>query len=218
MRILAIETSSDACSAALAVGDEVFEVFRVAPRKHTKLLLTMVEQVLGQGECSVQQLDAIAFGRGPGAFTGIRVATSVTQGIAFGADLPVVAVSSLAAIAHNGYREFGATQSIVATDARLGEIYTGCYEVKNGEASLIGQEQVIKPEALSKIETGEWLAIGTGWGLYQEKLASRVTASISQVHGDVLPRAYDVACLARNGERLQPEQALPVYLRDNVTS
>jgi tRNA threonylcarbamoyladenosine biosynthesis protein TsaB len=218
MKILAIETSSDACSAALAIGDEVYEVFRVAPREHTQLILPMIEEVLAQGECVLSQLDAIAFGRGPGAFTGVRVAASVTQGIAFGADLPVVAVSSLAALAYYGHRMFNASHAVVATDARLGEVYAACYAVEYCKAELLGIERVIKAEDFPLVEHGQWLAIGNGWGVFQQQLAARVTAQLSNIVSDVYPRAHDIACLARHGQRVSAEQALPVYLRDNVTS
>lgn len=218
MKILAIETSTDACSAALAIGDEVHEVYRLAPREHTRLILDMMDEVLAHGGLSLAQVDALAFGRGPGAFTGVRVAVSVAQGAAFGADLPVIPVSSLAALAHYAYRECGSSHVVVATDARLAEVYTGCYRVTQHRAELIGVEQVIKPESLPLIEQGEWCAIGSGWELFEPVLRQRVTGATLHVIAGAFPHAYDIACLARHGERVAAEKALPVYLRDDVTS
>ena len=219
MNILAIETSSDACSAALSLGNEVVEVFRVAPRAHTQLILPMMEEVLAQADVSLQQLDALAFGRGPGAFTGVRVATSVIQGVALGVDLPVIPVSSLAALAHYGFRLEGYEQSIVAVDARLGEVYTACYAIDDGYAELIGQEHVLKPEALPQVAPGQWLAIGNAWSVYAQALTQQVDdVVLTKTLSDVYPHAHDVACLARFGQQVAAEHALPVYLRDKVTS
>ncbi len=218
MKILSIETSSDACSVALAVRGEVHEVYRLAPREHTKLVLSMVEEVLAYGECSLTSLDAIAFGRGPGAFTGVRVAASVTQGIAFGADLPVIPVSSLAAIAYYGKRVFGISRSFVAVDARLGEVYAGQYVNTDSTVDLVGKEQVLKPIELPRVESGQWLGIGNGWGVFRQALTSRVSeGGLVEVVSEVYPHAYDVACLARSMPSVSAELALPVYLRDKVT-
>ena len=220
MKILAIETSSDACSAAVAINEDVYEVFQLAPRQHTQLILSMVEEVLAEAQCALSQVDAVAFGRGPGAFTGIRVATSVTQGIAYGADLPVIPVSSLAALAYLAHREHGATQSIVATDARLAEVYVGCYRSDQLSATVVAEEVVIKPQELTEITSGAWFGVGNAWEIYQDQLRSRVCgeADLVGIISDVYPHACDIACLARQGECLPVEQALPVYLRDKVTS
>jgi len=218
MKILAIETSSDACSAALAVDGEILEVYRVAPREHTRLILSMVEEVLALGACPLSMIDAIAFGRGPGAFTGVRVAASVAQGIAFGADLPVIPVSSLAAIASYGQRNFDMAHSFVAVDARLGEVYSGRYILQGPSANLVGNECVLKPDLLPLIEEGEWLGIGSGWGIFEDQLSSRIAQGVSRIESDVNPHAYDVAYLAQQLTPLSAELALPVYLRDNVTS
>ncbi len=218
MKILSIETSSDACSVALAVEGAVYEVYRLAPREHTTLVLPMVEEVLAHGECSLASLDAIAFGRGPGAFTGVRVAASVTQGIAFGAGLPVIPVSSLAAIAHYGKRIFDISHSFVAVDARLGEVYAGQYVSTDSALTLMGQEHVLKPNELPLVESGQWLGIGSGWGVFEQALRSRVSEGVLvEVVNEVYPHAYDVACLAESIPPIDAELALPVYLRDKVT-
>ena len=127
-RILAIETSSAACSAALSVDGEVVERDALAPRQHAALILPMIESLLAESGCAVGELDAIAFGRGPGSFTGVRIAASIVQGIAFAADLPVIPVSTLAALAFGAMRESSVPRVIAALDARREEVYWACYE------------------------------------------------------------------------------------------
>ena len=141
------------------------------------------------------------------------------QGVALGVDLPVIPISSLAALAHYGFRVEGCEQSIVAVDARLGEVYTACYAMHAGRAVLMGQEHVMKPSELPQIPQGKWLAIGNAWSVYKQALAQRIdSALLTKTLADVYPHAQDVACLARFGEQVAAEQALPVYLRDKVTS
>ena len=152
MKILAIETSTQACSAALLDGEpqdfSCIERFEIAPRQHTQLILPMIDSVLDEAGYDINQMDAVAFGRGPGAFTGVRVATGVVQAISYGADLPVAQISSLAALAQACYDLEKLEKVLVANDARMDEIYFGAYELKSGFMSLSGQEQVIKPEQL----------------------------------------------------------------------
>ena len=127
MKLLAIETATELCSAALLVNDEIFSISEVAPRRHNEIILYMCEQVLAQGQISLSQLDAIAFGRGPGAFTGVRLAASVTQGIALGQNIPVIPVSSLASLAQVAFESVQAACVLACIDARMQEIYFGQY-------------------------------------------------------------------------------------------
>ncbi|HET20274.1 MAG TPA: tRNA (adenosine(37)-N6)-threonylcarbamoyltransferase complex dimerization subunit type 1 TsaB [Chromatiales bacterium] len=221
MKLLAIDTSTEACSAALLIDGNVLEEYALAPRQHTQLILPMVERLLAGAEMTLRQLDGIAFGRGPGAFTGLRIAAGVTQGLAFGAELPVVPVSSLAALAHGAWRLHGASKVMAALDARMHEIYWGTWHVDGtGEMRLEGDERVVAPAAAPLPGDAGWFAAGHGWAAYDAILTPRFAAIESGRDVSLLPRAHDVALigahLARNGGLLPAAQAQPVYLRDRV--
>ncbi|MGC8854100.1 MAG: tRNA (adenosine(37)-N6)-threonylcarbamoyltransferase complex dimerization subunit type 1 TsaB [Halothiobacillaceae bacterium] len=221
MKLLAIDTSTEACSAALLIDGAVLEEYALAPRQHTQLILPMVERLLAGAETSLRQLDGIAFGRGPGAFTGLRIAAGVTQGLAFGAELPVVPVSSLAALAHAAWRLHGAHHVLAALDARMQEVYWGAWHVEGtGQMRLEGTEQVVPPAAAPHPSGLGWFAAGHGWLAYDAILTPRFAAIESGRDVHLLPRAHDVALigayLARHGGLLPAEAAQPVYLRDRV--
>jgi tRNA threonylcarbamoyladenosine biosynthesis protein TsaB len=222
MKILAIETASDACSVALTNGTDLDERYSLEPRRHTRLILPMIDEILAAHQLSVTQLDAVAFGRGPGAFTGVRVAASVAQGIAFGADLPAIPVSTLAALAQQGCRESGRSHYLVAVDARINEVYWASYHIEAGLAVLNGAEQVLGPDAVPLPDESGWCGIGTGWAVYREALLKRLSVHVDDTMADALPRACDVAFLAmdrfRAGDTVSAEDILPVYLRDRVVS
>jgi tRNA threonylcarbamoyladenosine biosynthesis protein TsaB len=222
LNILAIETSTEACSAALLINGEIEERYEVAPRGHGDLILQMVDDLLAHAALKPQQLTAIAFGRGPGAFTGVRIATSVVQGIALGADLPVVQVSTLAALAQGAYRQHQHRALLCAMDARMGEVYWGCYAIDDGIAVAQAEECVCKPEAAPVVIGDGWQGIGTGWQAYGDVLSQRYGQHVTLCDAAALPRAWDIAVLAergyRAGQAVSAEQALPVYLRDNVVS
>lgn len=217
MKILALETSSDACSVALAVGGEIIERFQLAPRGHSQLILPMAEQVLAEAGIGLAQLDALAFGRGPGAFTGVRIAVGVAQGIAFGAGLPVVPVSSLAALAQACDHE----QVLVAVDARMDEVYWGAFRRNPaGLVELCGEEAVLAPDQVSFPTEGEWFGVGSGWEVYEARLGGHGGARLLGHESEALPRAQAVALLGlagfAAGQAVSAEEALPVYLRDKV--
>ncbi len=223
MKILAIDTASDACSAALWLDGDINECYELAPRQHTSLILPMVESLLLEAGLVLTQLDAVAFGRGPGAFTGVRIATGVIQGLALGADLPVVPVSSLAALAQGAYRTHQKKNILAAFDARMGEVYWGQYCLAdNSLVELMGSELVCTPQAVPILsERLDWFGVGHGWAAYANELNRACQAiNISARDIDYLPHAQDVAQLAVNdfkqGLAVSAEQALPVYLRDNV--
>ena len=220
-KILALDTSTDACSVALEVDGERTEIFKVIPRKHTHELLPMVEQILAAAQLSVQQLDAIAFGRGPGSFAGIRIATGVTQGLAFAADLPVVPVSSLAALAQGYYRVSNDQdcQIISALDARMDEIYWGGYQIQAGIAKLIVAEEVCPPAKLSIDLSRTYVAVGSGFN-YAEKMSTAVRSQLTTIETQVYPHALDILAIASTeyalGNTVIAENAQPVYLRNQV--
>ena len=230
MNILALDTSSDACSAAVLCGENgesCFAEFTVEPRAHTRLILPMVESVLQQAGLTLQDMDALAFGRGPGAFTGVRIATGVVQGLALAADKPVIPVSTLAAIAQQAYQEQQAEKVLVAVDARMGEVYWGQYRLAGDVMQLQGEEQVLAPADAPLPLTGaaefagnDWLAAGSGWVEYAEVLQPRFADLVSAYQAEYLPTAEYIARLAlagwKRGEAVDAELAQPVYLRNKV--
>jgi tRNA threonylcarbamoyladenosine biosynthesis protein TsaB len=220
IKLLALDTSTEACSAAVLIDDEIIERYELAPRRHAALILPMIEAVLAEAGLTTSELDAVAFGRGPGAFTGVRIAASVVQGIAFAANLPVAPISTLAAIARDTMDQHDVTQVAVAIDARMGEIYWGCYAMgSDGVPTLLGEERVCSPSVVtSPYQEGEWVGAGTGWKDYAEVLKDRL--NVTRCWSDYYPRAGDIAMLGvlayRQGDMVNPEQALPIYLRDVV--
>jgi tRNA threonylcarbamoyladenosine biosynthesis protein TsaB len=222
-KILALDTSTQACSVALWIDGEVREDFRDIPRQHTQLLLPMVQQILADAGLALSQLDGIAFGRGPGSFTGLRICTGVTQGLALGADLPVAPVSTLAALAQQAADECQVDGVLTALDARMDELYWGCYQLDpvSGVPILMGEERVCGPEWVTTppLIQGKWIGYGTGW-CYQDRLPAAVRDAVIQIEPRAEPRASAIAklgaALIAAGQGVLPEQALPVYLRDNV--
>lgn len=220
MKLLAIDTASDACSAALAVDGEVRTRRIVRPRAHASLLLPMVRSLLEEAGCDLPALAAIAFGRGPGAFTGLRIAAGVAQGLAFGADLGVLPVSDLAALAQGAIRREGADRVAVAVDARMDEVYWGLYRNRDGLAVALEPERVCAPEAVNAPAGTGWVGVGTGWETCADRLGKTRAGGFTVLGAQRLPDAADMLPLAeaalRRGEALPPEQAVPVYLRDEV--
>lgn len=221
MRILALETATEACSAALYCDGEVQERFELAPRRHAELILPMVRALLAEAGMTLGELDALAFGRGPGAFTSLRIAAGVAQGLALGADLAVVPISTLAALAFEVFAESQAEYALVALDARMGEVYWGVYR-RDRDESLIA-EIVAAPEAVPVDFPGSASAIGigSGWEVHGDVLRRRVGEDrLLEIWSQRLPRASAVVKLAAGmltkGQAVAPEQALPVYLRDRV--
>ncbi len=222
MKILALDTATDACSAAAWENGLVHERFEIAPRRHAQLLLAMVDGVLSQAGWELNDLSAIAFGRGPGSFTGVRIAAATAQGLAFGSDRPVVPVSSLAALAQAAFDAHGARRCAAAFDARMEEVYYGAFEIRSsGVAEAVVGEQVCPPEEVTLPPGGAWTGVGPGWDAYRERLTARLGDRLSEVYPAALPRARGVAALAAvafsRGEAVSAEAALPVYLRDRVT-
>ncbi|MDY7220363.1 tRNA (adenosine(37)-N6)-threonylcarbamoyltransferase complex dimerization subunit type 1 TsaB [Denitrificimonas sp. JX-1] len=218
--LLALDTATEACSVALLHNGQVFSRYAVIPRLHAQQILPMISEVLTEAGVNKSAIDAIAFGCGPGAFTGLRIAVGVVQGLAFALERPVLPVSNLAAIAQRAYREEGAEQVAVAIDARMDEVYWGCYAQTDGEVVLQGVEAVLAPEmaALPRNAQGEWFAAGTGWQTY----ADRITVPVYARSVTLLPHAEDILTLAQakwlRGEVMSAHEAQPVYLRDQVAT
>jgi tRNA threonylcarbamoyladenosine biosynthesis protein TsaB len=216
--LIAIETSTECCSAALLHDGALIDRSELAPRRHAELILPMIESLLDEAGVSRQQLDAIAVGRGPGAFTGVRLAISVAQGLALALDIPVVPVSSLAALAQDAPAGIGET-ILAVIDARMGEIYAGSFQrVANGLVEAAGDESVGLADEL--IIPPAHSIVGSGWAAYGEALSRRLKNAPAFADGARYPQARAIAQLAASqfaaGHSVAPEQALPVYLRDKV--
>lgn len=220
MNLLALETATESCSVALIHGDEVIARSQIAPRQHTELVLPMADDLLAEAGISRNALDAIAVGRGPGAFTGVRLAVSLAQGMALALELPVITISSLAALALEAPDEDGAA-ILAVIDARMGEIYTACYRRDaDGGLTALDHERICTAQSLVLPEADVWQVVGTGWATYGPLLSQRLTGKLHSADGLRYPQAVHVAELARRefaaGRVQAPELALPVYLRDKV--
>lgn len=219
MKILALETATEFCSVAVLIDGRILERGEFAPRRHAELLLPMCDAVLADAGIVRSQLDAIAVGRGPGAFTGVRLAISAAQGLGLGLDRPVIPVSSLAALAY-GAPDNGVPLTLALIDARMGEVYAGLF-VRETDGSLraSGPESVGTADSLV-LPDGVFNIVGSGWETYREILLPRLRTPPSHADGQCFPQAAAVARLAvplfEAGAALDPAQAQPTYLRDKV--
>lgn len=222
MNILALDTCSESCSAALFYKGELIERVKKTQRGHSDLILGMMDELFKQAGTSISVIDAVAFGRGPGSFTGVRISVGVAQGIAFAQDVPVIAISSLAAVAQGASDEFGKDHIAVAMDARMGEIYCASYQRENGLVKILDQERVCPPEQFKPESDQQWTGVGTGWSEYEARLREQFLGKLEQVVVDRYPQAKNIIKLAQveaeSGRMLAAEQAFPVYLRNNVAN
>jgi tRNA threonylcarbamoyladenosine biosynthesis protein TsaB len=221
MKLLAIETAAEACSAALLIDGEISQRFQVQPRKHSELIIPMLDELLQQSGLKPTQLDAVAFGCGPGSFTGVRIAAGVAQGVAFAADLPVVCVSTLAALAQGLFRKSGHKRVLPAFDARMQEVYWGCYQLQeSGLMRAIFPDEIAPAEKVTPPTGDAWYGVGSGWETYGETLSKVVGTGLKSVTPDLFCSAHDVALLGvagfELGKAVSAEHALPQYLRDDV--
>lgn len=218
MKLLAFETATEACSVAVHVDGEVHERFELAPRRHAELSLPWAEQLLAEAGIARSQLDAIALGRGPGAFTGVRLAIAIAQGIALALDRPLIPVSTLQALALRAPADQDRVLSSI--DARMGEVYVARQVRVDGIWQQQGDEQVCAPDAVELPDGSRWFGVGTGFGAVDGLLATRLADQLDGVDAQALPRASDVLALAvpmyERGEVLAPERVEPAYLRNNV--
>ena len=229
MKILAIDTATEACSVALYFPSEngaatewqVDSHFDILPQQHSQQILPMVDALLRKNKIKITELDAIAYGRGPGSFTGVRIAASTVQGLALGADVPVVEVSTLATMAQQVFMQTGQTQILALIDARMQEVYLGHFEIVNGIAQALSPEQVLGPElALQLLQTKAQTAgiAGTGFAAYAEMFASDLQNRELDVE---YPNAEFMLPLAiqaiEQGNTIASENITPVYIRDKVT-
>jgi len=227
MRLLALDTSTEACSAALMLDDGIRLRFEITERSHAELILPMIDSLLAEAGIELASLDGLAFGRGPGGFTGLRIAAGVAQGLAYGAGLPVAPISSLAAVAEQVEAGEG-ERILVCNDARMGELYWAAFERRGdvgtagpGEAGIdpMGAELVTSPERVAEGIEGLQHAAGNGIGRYPG-LRARLEAAGLRVHAELYPRADAIARLGAvefaAGRGVDAALALPIYVRDDV--
>jgi tRNA threonylcarbamoyladenosine biosynthesis protein TsaB len=224
LHLLALDASSSACSAALLrqndSGTECLARFEMTPRAHTRRLMPMVDEVLSEAHVSPCELDAVAYGRGPGSFTGLRIAAGVAQGLAFGLDRPLLGISTLEALALQAHRLYHFRHVVTALDARMGEVYGASWHCLKDVITPMSAEAVLAPEAL-RLPGGEtdWVGVGSGFTLW-EQFSTDVHLGMPQHLNDLEPRAEEMAWLAARdfaaGLGQAAHLAQPVYLRNDV--
>ena len=221
LNILSIETSSEWCSAAIWLDGRMLWREEQAGQRHTELILPMVDGLLREAAIELGVLDAIAFGAGPGSFTGLRVACGVAQGLAFAAGVPVAEVSTLLALAQAS----GAERVVSCLDARMGELYYAAFQRANepgsdGQWNTVHAARLCTAASAPELEGGGWVGVGSGFAAHGAALAQRYSGRITQVRAELHPHARDIATLAvevvREGLAVAAEEARPVYLRDRV--
>ncbi|MEH6529511.1 MAG: tRNA (adenosine(37)-N6)-threonylcarbamoyltransferase complex dimerization subunit type 1 TsaB [Porticoccus sp.] len=218
--ILAIDTSTPACSAALLCGDNQISRHQLGSREHTRLILPMVDEVLSEAGLVLSQIDALAFTAGPGSFTGIRIGFGVVQGLAFGADIPVLPVSTLEALAHTAIRKLNIsaqTYVLPMLDARMDEVYWSLFEYNGAELNRVHGDNLTPPEDITSLFSGAAHAVvGDGWNY-----ADRILLKPAVFDSTLLPEARDVLSIAlrevKAGKTCSIDQVQPVYLRNNIT-
>ncbi|RUO33028.1 tRNA (adenosine(37)-N6)-threonylcarbamoyltransferase complex dimerization subunit type 1 TsaB [Aliidiomarina soli] len=227
---LAIDSATEYCSVALGQGADVISRGAELPRQHSQALLPYIDEVLAEAGFSLDQLSAIIVSQGPGSFTGVRIGASMAQGLAFSQDLPLIQVSTLAAMAQASYRLHQAKQVLAAIDARMSEVYWGTYGLQNGLMQAIDEERVCAPEQVSLPASARqkdlWFSCGTGWETYPQVLSDRIKAQCAEIdlrpaNGVRLPHAIDMLSLGEvyfaQGRAIAAEDLSPHYLRNEVT-
>jgi len=220
LKVLALDAATESLSVAISADNskECVSHFEVCPQEHSQKILPLVESLLKKDNIKLKDLDVIAFGRGPGSFTGVRISVAITQGLAFSANLPVIGISTLQTMAQQAIDDTGAKNVYAAIDARMSEVYFAHYCAdENGIAKLIDKEIVIKPELLT-LECAEAVAVGTGFETYS---SLHQTDNIHFLSDITLPNAKYMLKIAKQmhdkGECVSASQAQPMYVRDTVT-
>lgn len=228
MNLLAIDTVTEMASIALlSSGDVLIDEARV-PQQHTKVILPMIQKQMATAGLSFAKLDAIAFSRGPGSFTGLRICASITQGLAIAHDLPVIPVSSLQILAQGAYRENSSKLNVAAClDARRKEVYWGTYKLvtqADGTSlmTLVGEEVVTAPGLVNTKSDGPWHGVGSGLKSYAAELAANPQVNLASMEPERFPLAQDALIYAKNawGQKqfVDASLAIPTYLRDNIAT
>ena len=228
MNYLALDASTEACSVALQVDGKVYSRYELCPQSHSLRLLPMIDDVLNEAGIKLAALDGLIFGQGPGSFTGVRIGVGVAQGLAFSANLPVVGVSSLQAMAQLAYRKHGQKEVVAAIDARMSEVYNGYFSLNEHNVMEAQRDEAVTPpeklaQLLSDVVIAPFYAVGTGWDAYPEKLGEHLsTLKVNDASPDILyPCAEAMLAIGKvqfeNGQGVSAENAQPVYVRDTVS-
>jgi tRNA threonylcarbamoyladenosine biosynthesis protein TsaB len=219
MNVLALDAATEACSAALLTGGAVTERFEVIGRGHAERLLPMADELLREAGLALTELDGIAFGRGPGGFTGLRIAAGIAQGLAAGSRRAVVPVSNLAAVAAAAARASGQPRVLACMDARMGQVYWAAFDCGGDRPRALDVERLSHPDEVKLPSGAPWYGAGHGFAAYPD-IARRLSGALATVDAALLPRAADIARIGAReleaGGGLEASQALPVYLRDEV--
>lgn len=214
MKILAVDMTTQFCSAALLCDDAVTSQRQNAPMQHTRLILPMINGLMANAGCRLADLDCLALTIGPGSFTGLRIGAGVMQGLAYGADLPVVMVSTLAVLAQGAYDQFGVRKILPSLDARMQQVYWGAYQIdEHGLVESVIKDTLSDPDKVRVPEGDDWVGVGSGWQVC-------VVEQVSCVYSDLYPCAKDILPLAQNkfiqGDVVGAVEVVPVYLREAV--
>jgi tRNA threonylcarbamoyladenosine biosynthesis protein TsaB len=220
MKLLSIESSTEFLSLSVQTDDGVHSFHEATGPAASQRILPEIQRLLAEAGVKLSELDGIAYGTGPGAFTGVRVAVGVTQGLAFGADLPVVGVSSVQAVAQAAWLETRAEKVLVCLDARMGEVYHAALIKQQHGWVEVSPPVVCKPHDVPAIEGDGWLAAGSGWAAFCEVLSEQFTQQISGIHAEIMPTAPAMLMLAtpkfKAGDTQQAYEAAPLYVRNRV--
>lgn len=216
MNLLALDTSTEQLSLALSVAGDMTVSDQLVGNASSQHVLPKIQALLTQANIKLADLDGIAFGAGPGSFTGVRIAAGVTQGLAFGANLPVVSVSTLLALAEAS----GADKAITCLDARMGEVYHAVYEKDGGEWVEVMAPAVCKPELVPEVNGSDWVGVGSGWKTYPEQLSAAYEGQLGKTQPNLMPSAQAIIALASpafaRGDALPAKEAMPLYVRNRV--
>lgn len=219
LKLLALDTSTEYCSVALSIDGDLDAREVKAGQRHSELLLGMIDDLLKSRALSVRDLDGLAYGEGPGSFTGLRIGCGVVQGLAFGAGVRVLGIGTLLAMAEGS----GAERVVCCVDARMHEIYHAAYVRVRGQSGAWRAEHaptVCAPAVAPPLEAKNWFACGSGFAVYRDVLEERYAGQLAEIAPEFYPHARDIVTLAaprfESGEGVTAEQAVPVYLRDKV--
>jgi len=216
MKIIGIETSTEYCSVALWQDGVVSEKIEHVGQKHSEILIAMLDAVLQEAGVKLAQLDGIAYGMGPGSFTGVRIACGVTQGLALGANLPVIGICTLQAVAQASGKE----KVIASLDARMAEVYFAVYEKRYGEWQAVRAPCLCLPQDTPGVEGAGWQGVGSGFAAHGTVLQARYDGQLAEIDAACVPQASAIVQLAAPmfaaGLGVDAAQAMPLYLRDKV--
>ena len=220
MRILALDTSTEYLSLALQLDGTTLHYDVLAGQSHSQQILPQIRALLNEANIELTDLHGITFGAGPGSFTGVRIACGVAQGLAFGANLPVVAINTLMALAEASFEECGAIKVIACLDARMGEVYHAAFERRDDSWHEVSPSGLFKPQTVPSVDGSDWVGAGSGWLTYGEQLSVIYGPQIKHTLPQTLPKASALLSIAQPlfaaGLARPAAEAAPIYIRNKV--